>query len=410
MNDNRSGNHTDKIGLLAASIIGINAMIGVGVVTIPAMLFQTVGGPAGIISYLIAILIAITSGITLGRVAHRYPGEGWSYLYPSRWAGHTVGLISGFLYVFGVLIAMGFLIQQAGVWAGNLVPFASPQTLGIVIILVLMGMVLAGTHISEMGQYVIAVCVVVPLAVTALICWFHFDASLLDPFMPKGVGSVFAVVPEIMFALFGFECVVSLYAVVRNPQRNVPRAFLISILFVGTLYLIFSAGLFVSLPAWRFVAGTDIPLSYILALAFPHFRFISIFVLIGTLFGIVGTLHSMLWTTSTLFTDVLKKLRSPFWVTMFEKNIWNNTISIFVATGLMIISAMLFKAKALINLTALCIVVPTVLSLCSLFFIQDEWDRGRNWLTIVAVVGGLIALGFAGTNFVQECITFLTQQ
>ena len=96
-------------------------MVGVGVITIPSMLAQKVG-PAGIFSYLISVLIVVALGISLGRVAFRYPGNGWTYLYPSRWAGHKVGLFSAISYLIGVLVAMGFLIQQAGVWAHQFIP------------------------------------------------------------------------------------------------------------------------------------------------------------------------------------------------------------------------------------------------------------------------------------------------
>ena len=63
-----------------------------------------------------------------------------------------------------------------------------------------------------------------------------------------------------LFALLGFECIVSLYSVVENPTKNVPRAFMIAILFVGGLYLFFTGGIFMDIPGISiFVVISHIP-------------------------------------------------------------------------------------------------------------------------------------------------------
>ena len=150
----------NKIGLFAAVVIGMNAMIGVGIITLPAIFSQEVG-PASILAFILSIATVLTLGISLGRVALKYPGEGWTYLYPSKWGGHALGMFSGFSYLAGVLIAMGFLIQQAGIWSHKILWFIPAQPLGIAIMLILMLVVLAGVNASAIGQYIIGACVVI---------------------------------------------------------------------------------------------------------------------------------------------------------------------------------------------------------------------------------------------------------
>ena len=399
-----SQKNTSKIGLFAAIIIGMNAMVGIGIVTFPAALSIKVG-PASIVTFLLSVGIAITLGLSLGRVAVKYPGEGWTYLYPSKWAGHKVGIFSSFAYVAGVLIAMGFLIQQAGIWGNKLLPFIPAKPLGLIIILILMVLVIAGAHASEIGQFVISGFVVIPLVLTAIVCLFNIKPELLTPFVPHGITSVFSATSIVLFALLGFECTVSLYAVVKNPAKNVPRAFLLSILAVGLLYTLFTAGVVSAIHPSEFSGGFNSTLSHVLERVFPSMPVLSFAVLIGALFGIVGTLHSMLWTTSTLLTDVLKKAKAQPIKTMFAKKIWTNKVPIFACTGVMIASSLIGAPMVLIELTVLFMVLPNLLSIINLFLMKEEWTSGRNIVTVIAFLGGCAMLYFAFRSFLAQLLS-----
>jgi amino acid transporter len=392
-----------KIGLLAAAMIGINAMVGVGVITIPSTL-ATYVGPAGIFSYMLSVLIVLALGIALGRVALRYPGEGWTYLYPAQWAGHKVGILASVSYLVGVLIAMGFLIQQAGIWANQFLPFISPVVLGIAIIFILMMLVLAGAEASAIGQYIIGVCVAVPLIATAIVCWMNFDSSLISPFAPHGSISILSAAPKALFALLGFECIVSLYSVVENPTKNVPKAFLISILFVGGLYLFFTGGILFSISPAYFSDGLNATLSHVLSRAFPTYQLLSTAVLIGAMFGIIGTLHSMLWSASAIFTDTLKRTRSPFIQNLIKTNVWNCKVSTVVSTVVMILSSFIFHAEVLIDMTVVLLTLTTVLAVSALFFVPEEWKGIRSLIISVGVIGGILMLYFASKDFIHSFI------
>ncbi len=394
MSKNKALN-ANKISLRAATIVGINAMIGAGVLAIPAILANIVG-PAGIISAFCSIFFVLCIGLSLGRAADIYPGSGWNYLYPSKWAGHKVGLFSAFSYLIGIIIAMGFLVQQAGIWCSHFITFISPKFLAVIIFLILTLLVVAGAQAASWSQYIIAFLVVVPLLLSAVFCWYNFDINLVTPFMPHGVTSIFKGISTIIFALFGFESIASLYPIVKDPQKNIPKAFFISISVVGILYILFLYGILFAVPASYFNLGINESLSGVLARFFYDYKFLSTFVLIGAVFGILGTLHSMLWSSSELFTSVLKKSKSRFIKNCFAKNIWNEKVSIIVTAALIFISFLFLNAKILIPMTALLVVPSYVLSMVSLLFIKKEWVSLRNIITILGLVGGLLVFYFAG--------------
>ena len=253
-----------KISLPLAIVIQMNAMIGAGIIAIPAYLAHEVG-PAGLISYLIGIITVLCMSISLGRLSIQFPGEGWSYLYPAQWGGHLLGMFSSICYVLGVLVAMGFVAKQGGVWLYEIFPVFSPMTQSILMVSFLTITVLCDARVSSIGQFTISAIVILSLMIISIICLLHFDRSLLTPFIPRGPSSILLVAPKILFGFLGFECVSSLYGITKNPQRNVMRAGIYGILIVGVIYLIFSGSILTSVAQIHLVAK-DVSLASVLIL------------------------------------------------------------------------------------------------------------------------------------------------
>lgn len=390
----------NKIGLKTAIIIGVNAMIGSGILTIPTMLSANVG-PAGLISMFLGVGLVLCIGLSFGRLAGMFPATGWSYNYPAKWAGHKVGILSAFFYLFGIIVGMGFVAQQAGIWCSRVFPNLSTDIVAVIIISVLTLLVLAGAKTSSWTQYLIVLLVLVPLLLTGVFSWAHFDINLTTPFIPFGVTSIFKSLTIALFALFGFESIASLFPIVEDPKKNVPRAFTYSILIVGAIYILFSYGILFSIPANFFCNGICEPLSSVLSKQFPTAGFLHTFVFISAVFGIIGTIHSMLWSVSELFTDVLNKTKSKFIKVLIKKNIWNFKTAVIVTAFLMALAAIFIDGGFLVSLTGLFIVSSYVLSIILLLFQKSEWKSKHNYVTLLGLLGGAILIYYAFKDSLQ---------
>lgn len=384
-----------KIGLGAAIVVGLNAMIGIGIISVATSLANG-AGPAGILSYVLSIGVVLTIGLSLGFVSRIYTGDAWNYLYPSQWGGHTLGMISVFSYLIAVVVAMGFLVQQVGIYGHQLFPFLQPSVISIGILTILALLVLAGAEVSSLGQYLIFGSVFTSLLVTIITCWYHFDPALTTPFMPYGWKSVLTASPNALFGLLGFESIASLHPIVENPNRNVGRAAVIAIGIVGLLYLCFVSGILFSIPSHFFIEkGRAVTLDVLILRAFPRFAFAAKFVLIGVVFGIVGTLHSMIWSLSALLTDVLKKMKNNCVKNLITTKRWTQRTSTAVIATSMLIVALVMQGNALVNMTVFFIVPSFILSIMALLFIKKEWQSGRNIITILGLIGGGLMMYFA---------------
>ncbi len=384
----------NKIGLKTAVVIGINAMIGSGILTIPTML-SNAAGPAGIISMILGIILVLSIALSFGRLTKYYSATGWSYNYPSKWAGHKTGILSAFFYLFGIIVGMGFVVQQSGIWVNKIFPSVNPSILGIIVIFILTLLVLAGAKTSSWAQYLIVLFVLIPLIATSIFCWSNFDIHLTTPFMPNGLSSVFNSLTIALFAMFGFESIASLYPIVENPEKNVSKAFIYSIAIVGLAYILFSYGVLFSIPSEHFAQGLSEPISSVLARYFPQAKYLYLFIFVSALAGIIGTIHSMLWSVSELFTDVLKLTKLKFIQKLIKKNIWNFKVAVIITALLMTIAAIFVEGFFLVSMTSLFIVSSYILSIMLLLFEKAEWKSRHNYITLIGLFGGGILIYFA---------------
>ena len=399
-------NDAQKISMAAAAVIAFNAMVGAGVLLMPAILNSLVG-PASIFTLLLSSLLVLTMGLSLGKAAEVYPGAGWSYLYPSKWAGHKIGLLSSFSYIIGLLLAMGVLVQQAGIWVHKVIPFIPVQPLGIYILLILMVLILAGAKTSSGVQYLIDALVIIGLFLSGLFGWLNFNPSTLTPFMPKGFTSIFSAGPSLLFSFLGFECVCSLYPIVREPGKNVPRALAFSVLGVATLYFTFVFGLLYSIPSEYFAGGVNVPLVDVLLVAFPKYKILGWLVTTGAIFGIVGTLHSVVWAVSELLTSVLEKVQSRFIKTTLKKGFWNEKVSVLFCTAIVLLSALMAHGESLVSIIAFFIVPSYTLSIISLLFIKNKKKTQNIFITIFALLGGGLMIYFSGASAFETILKVL---
>jgi APA family basic amino acid/polyamine antiporter len=396
MSDHGSG----RIGLGTAVIIGLNAMIGAGIISIPSLLAVETG-PAGILTFIFSVCVVLLIGLSLGDIAQKLPGEGWNYRYPAYWGGHFLGLFSSFAYLAGVIVAMGFLVQQAGVYFHTAFPSIAAEHLSVAVLALLTSLVLAGAQMSSWGQYAIIFCVAAPLLVTTLVCLGYFNIDYLSPFMPYGPMSLLRAGPTALFGFMGFESVVSLYAIVQNPSKNVPRACIISVFLVGTFYILFLMSVIGAIAPEYFVGGLDNTLSNIIVQGLPQHAFLSNFVFISALAAIVGTLHSMIWSVGVLLTGVLERVKCGPISKLVKSGAWNDRVSVLCVSTLMLMITLGVEGKSILAMTPFFVVPSYSLSIIALFFVKEKLSGLALVRTLLALLGGVMMIYFSAQPVVD---------
>ncbi|HXW86126.1 MAG TPA: amino acid permease [Candidatus Bathyarchaeia archaeon] len=387
--------HGQKIGVITATIIGMNAMIGSGIFTAPAAM-ATYVGPAGILAYIFVVFAVWCMALSFSRLAQLFPAEGSFYTYTKQWAGKLGGVISAGSYLIGLIIAMGLLAQVAGMYLNALLPQFSITTLGAATLVILVVLNMYGVIVSQTGQHILIATTVFPLIAITAICLWHGKISNLTPFAPYGFSHVFKATRIVIFGFFGFECAASLFSIVENPAKNVPRALAYSILGVGILYILFVASIILATPSSYF-SDPRIPLSQVLMEVIPHHAWMVNLIHIAILSAIIGTIHSMIWSASAFLTTLVAQVSK------------NSFLERSPATAVTIIGAAIATTfltfsnlNLFFSLTAIFIITAFILSMITLLGIKSEWQSGRNSITLCGILTASIILYFAGEGLIFE--------
>jgi amino acid efflux transporter len=118
-------------------------------------------------------------------------------------------------------------------------------------------------RISGKVQLILAGVLASVLVVAVVAALPHTRLSNLTPFAPHGWPGLGAAAALLIWAFAGWEAVSSLSSEYRNPRRDIPRATVIAVAVVGSLYLaVAAAALLVLGPA---AGGSAAPLADLLA-------------------------------------------------------------------------------------------------------------------------------------------------
>lgn len=393
---------SQKIGLLTATIVGMNAMIGAGIFTIPSALAGH-AGPASILTFTFVAFAVWCMAQSIARVAQLFPQEGSFYAYVRPWGGHGIGLLAAACYLVGITIAMGLLTHSAGEHLIRYFPSSSAQFLGGSCLIGLTFLNLFGVSLSSISQQILIILTVFPLLATTILCFTKASFSNLIPFAPYGMKSIFEQTRTVAFSFFGFESIASLFTIIRNPQKNLPRAISYSLLTVAGLYLLFVISLILAVPLTYFSEYPG-PVANALIQVFPGKDWVIECIHVSSLFAILGTLHSMIWASGALMLSFFKKIRSCSTQQLLVCGAINKQSTTLLIGGFIFGSFYLLTNTLFFSLTALFLITSYVLAMITLLTIRSEWKSGRNIITLTGITTAILIFYFAADNCRQSAI------
>ncbi len=289
------------IGLMTAIMIGVNAMIGASIFTIPEQLSLTVG-PAALLTYAFVIFGVWCIASSLAYVAQYYATEGSFYSYVSAWAGKKAGLFAAMSYIIGLIIALGLLTRITGTYLNTQFPAIPAYILSGIALVLLLITLIAGHKMARWGQIFLLIFTLAPMIIITALCFSNASFARLTPFMPHGFGSVFTAMKYVIFGFFGFEAITSLHNIVDQPEKTVPRAITWSIAAVSIIYVAFILSTLVGIPSELF--ATHHSLDKVLYAQFPQLNWLISMIVWGIIITILGTIHSMVWAVGTMITSI----------------------------------------------------------------------------------------------------------
>jgi APA family basic amino acid/polyamine antiporter len=252
-------------------LLGIGAIVGTGIFVITGQAAASYAGPALTISFLISALGCVLAGLCYAEFASMIPVSGsvYSYSYASigellawfigwdlvleylfacasvsvGWSGYMVNLLHSFgLDLPPQLLGSTLDHLSSGQWVltGNIINFPAVFILGMVTAL-LLGGIRQSTLVNN---------VIVAVKVGVILLFVGFGLSYIDvgnytPYLPANTGEfgrygwsgVLRATGVVFYAYLGFDALSTTAEEARNPQRDMPKGILISLLACTLLYV-----------------------------------------------------------------------------------------------------------------------------------------------------------------------------
>ena len=263
-----------KIGVLLATFVVANNMIGSGFFLLPSSL-ATQGGVTAI-TWLAGTVIAVVLGGAFARLAREYPNLDCPDDYVRPALGRDMGFLATSLYWAAAWMGNNAIAVAAFGYLVILLPFdgndAGVHLAGqLVLIWAMFAINLLGPRPVARFQSFCVVFGLLPVAAVLAGGWSHFDAGIYadawNVTERSDLAVVFSNLAPVFWAFVGLETGAMVAGIVDDPDRNVPRATIAGVLIAGVVYLA-SSVLVTGIVPHAELAASSAPFALVAAVIF----------------------------------------------------------------------------------------------------------------------------------------------
>lgn len=244
--------------LREAVALGIGGTIGGGI-------FVLVGaaagraGPGVLLAFVLAFGVSMVIALPYAELACRYPLAGGGYAFARALLGPHWGFLMGWGYWGAYLFISGYVTLGFGGYLHALLGL--PSVVGALALIGLCITInLIGVRFSGLVQSLVIGLAVAALLGFSLLGLPHIHLEQFTPFLPFGPSGVASATLLAFLAFGGFDMVAAAGEEIASPERNLPRAILMTLLLVLGLYLLVTFVALGVLP-WNELGRSSAPLA-----------------------------------------------------------------------------------------------------------------------------------------------------
>ncbi|MFC4801551.1 amino acid permease [Neobacillus sp. GCM10023253] len=243
------------LGLWQLTAIGLGGIIGVGIFVLTGVAAAEHAGPAVILSFIIAGLASAAAALCYAEFAGLIPVAGSAYTYSYAVLGEGAAWLIGWdlLLEYTLVIAvvaigwsgyMQEILQQIGihvpVWAQGAPGTGAGHKIDLIAMIISIAIAGLLTIGMKWGARFNNLMVIIKLSIVVVVIAvgsLYVDTANWHPFMPFGFHGVMGGAALVFFAVFGYDTLTTAAEEAKNPQRDLPRAVVLSLTIALCLYI-----------------------------------------------------------------------------------------------------------------------------------------------------------------------------
>ena len=402
-----------KMGFKEVVSLVIGSQVGSGVFMLPASLALL--GPISVFGWVISSSGAILLALVFAQLCMQLPKAGGPHAYVEAAFGKTAAFFISWTYWLISWVSSIAVIIAAVAYLSPLLGFTSPVqnlTLEIMLLFIVTLVNIRGTALAGSVEVVLTLFKCIPLLIIPIAGLFLCNLQHFQPLNPHNFETIDVLHQASLMTLWGFiglESATVTTAVIRNPQKIVPKAVVMGTVSVAILYILNSVGIMAVVPIGT-LAGSAVP--YVEA---SHILFGSgwdkVIAIIASI-ACIGTLNAWVLTSGQIayggaqdnilpqFFGKLNKYQSPY-------------ISLILSfLGSLPLLAMTLDTNLVSQVNTIIDIAVTaflfIYILCMLAFIKINLNKKPVYvgISILALVFCLWVLCYTALNFILWSAVF----
>lgn len=387
MTDDRHG-----LGVLRGSALYVGALIGPGLLLVPALAAHAAGA-ASIVAWGGLLLLSAPLAITFGALAVRHPVAGGVSAYVREGLGDAAAAVTGVWFLTAVLLGAPAVSLIGGYYVADLT--GSGTVVAALVGLGMFATVLTanvfGLRVSSGFQLALSSVLIVVMAVAITVALPSHAGDNWTPFAPHGWWAVGTAANILVWLFVGWEAVAQLAGDFRRPASDLPRAMGLAFGVVTVLYI----GL--ALATIGVTVGTDsrVPLADLISVGFGQAGRDATAVLAVAL--TMGTMNVYMAGAAKLAAALAQSGALPRRLGAdAHRSVPRRPLAVIAVAGVTLLAGLVVgigSAGSLVRATSALFIAVYVLALLSAIRILGGRVRVA---AVVALMASLVLAGFSG--------------
>ena len=275
-------------------------MLGSGIFVLPGIAAAKTGSSIWL-AYLLAAICILPAALSKSELATAMPSSGGTYVYIERTFGPVFGTVAGIGLWLSLLLKSAFALVGFGAYLSVLVKIESGYTRYVSLIFLVIILILNIFGVKKVGKvqiYIVSISLIT-LAVVLVFGLANVKQEYLQPFLLNDNMGLLSTVAFVYISYAGVTKIAAIAGEIKNPNKNLPRAMLLSLVMMSLIYVSVAFVLVGNIPLDAL--GTDIKPIYTIAKTLG-----------GSYMGYTACVVGVITLVSMANSGVLASSRFPF--------------------------------------------------------------------------------------------------
>ncbi|PKF51079.1 APC family permease [Enterovibrio nigricans] len=399
MSDSNPLPHHKHMSVWGVVALGIGSMVGAGVFALLGQIAINVRSDTWI-AFVLAGIAALFSGYSYARLSAVFPSRGGVTDFFALGIGSpVVERALACLYLITLILTLALIAKAFGAYTARILhqsehsDWVNIYATGIMILLTIINL-LGSKTVGRVELVLVAVKLII-LFLFIIVGAITLKPSMLEVHQDVQTSMMFSSIGLAFFAYSGFGLMASASADVTNPERDMPRAFMLAIGLVIVLYVVLALVVLGNVSPEDLIKYTDTAVAQAAApiLGSAGFLLVSIAALFATASSIVANIFSMLNVSKEMGSSGILPL--PFRKAIFSGG----------SQGFFLLIALVMLLTNFFNLSFIANVASATFLACYIAVFVVCWRRRKECHAnaLLLVLGFVFMVGIF-TTFIAEMV------